>query len=289
MKKQCSTVVGALLAALAANAAFAAPPSSTTPPPVCTLDSYAITAAAPAGTTPVAIPTINATSCYGVVQMVPSDNPASIQPTVNLGYLDDGLLNGEDGVLPWTTFLNTGDLQDLNPATTGNVDPGWIQLGTMDGSTAAMNYSSIGSLNMNQILSYSQTQSTTGASLSGTWSLTLDEDIIAILHSNGLFQRNNFDHLAFVVKASNNWAVYDFNFNNIAGFDLTQPYSIAGTWNLNDFKNDEGNDQALSFLGVWARDPVTEPTTTQMPEPAMLGLFGLGLLAMAGLRRRQFR
>lgn len=295
MKKQCSKVAIALLAIFAVNAALAAPPSPPPPPPPpppCTLDSYSITAAALAGTTPAPIPTINATSCYGVVNLESGANPASIHPdNGNLGYLNDGLLNGENGVLPWSTFIQTGDLQDLNPATPGaNQDPGWIQLGTMGSSTGSMTYSNIGtgSFNASQILNFSQTLTTSGGSISGTWSLTLDEDIISILHANGLFLRSQFDHLAFVVKSSDKWAVYDFNFNDIDGFDLSQPYSMSGTWNLNDFKNKNGNDQELSFLGVWARDPISNNTIT-VPEPGILALFGLGLLSLAGLHRRRVK
>ncbi|GAB2877656.1 hypothetical protein GCM10027277_53750 [Pseudoduganella ginsengisoli] len=294
MKKQYSKIVGALIAAFAANVAFAtpAPPPATVP---CTLDSYTITKAAPAGMNPVPIgPTFNATKCLGVVNGVSGGtNPANVQVNDgNLGYLGDGLLNGENNLVPWNTFITADQLLDLNPNTTGAIDPGWIQLGTMNGSTSAMSYSSIGSgstaLNMSSILSFTQTKdANTGAIISGTWTLKLDANIINILHANGLFQRNNFDQLAFVVKASDKWAVYDFNFARdpyLSGFDLTQPYSLGGTWNLDDFKNSNGQDQALSFLSVWARDPISGPA---VPEPGVLGLLGVGLLAMTGLRRRQ--
>jgi hypothetical protein len=293
MKKQFAMVVGALVTAFSAASASAG---------TCTLDSYTITKAAPAGTTPVSLgATINATSCVGVNTMVAGSNPASISPDTNLGYLNDGLLNGEGGLLPWNTFITANQLQDLNPApNTGAVDPGWIQLGTMSASSGTLTTSGIttpgGTFNLGNVLTFTEntTNTTNGGGLeggiSGTWTLSLNPGIINVLHANGLFNRNNFDQLAFVVKASNSWAVYDFDFTKIGGFDLTQPYSLAGTWNLNDFRNSNNKaDQNLSFLGVWARDPAAAeaPGQTTVPEPGVLGLFGAGLLGMAALRRRR--
>ncbi len=285
MKKQCSMIASVLAAALTAGAAYASP--------TCTLDSYTITQSAPAGQALQPLPlntVISATKCYGTVELVPGQNPASVQPDINLGYLGDGLLNGEGNILPWTTFITSTQLVDLDPNSEGKVDPGWIQLGTMNGSTAPMTYSDIGAgpsaLNTSEILNFTQTRDpNTGKIISGTWTLTLDANIINILHDNGLFTRNNFDQLAFVVKASNSWAVYDFDFTQLTGFDLTKPYSLSGTWNLDDFQNKKGVDQELSFLGVWARDPSIDPTN--VAEPGALALFGVGMLALAGLRRRR--
>lgn len=310
MKKQMSMVIGAVAVAFFSNAATAVakpkdPPATTPPAPVtepapeqakCSTDSYTITKAAPAGQALQSLgTTINATSCYGTVKMEPTNNPASIHPDGgNLGYLNDGLLNGENGVLPWSTFITADQLQDLNPAPgTGNVDPGWIQLGTMSASAGSLGTSSIGSgtnaYNLNNVLSFTQATTSAGnsASIYGTWTLELDAAIVSKLTTAGFFQRNNFDQLAFVVKASNSWAVYDFDFTKIGGFDLTQPYSLSGTWNLDDFQNKHGQDQELSFLGVWARDPLGPASTNNVPEPGMLALFGAGLLSLGALRRRR--
>ncbi len=295
MNKSYAKMVGALAATISMASATAAVM------PSCTLDSYAITAAAGAGATPVSLgATINATSCLGVKTMEPGKNPASVKPDDgNLGYLNDGLLNGEGGLVPWNTFISATQLQDLNPATKGAVDPGWIQLGTMSSSNGTLSTSSIGTgasaFNLGNVLTFTEktTNTTNGGGLkggiAGTWTLNLNPNIVNILHANGLFLRNNFDQLAFVVKASNSWAVYDFDFTKIGGFDLTKPYSLSGTWNLNDFRNPTNKaDQGLSFLGVWARDPMG-PASNNVPEPGILGLFGAGLVSLMGLRRRKAR
>lgn len=294
MKKHFAMVVAALAGAFAAASASAA---------ACTTDSYTITAAAPAGLTPVSLgKTIAATSCFGINQMVPTKNPASVSNGSNLGYLNEGLLNGQDGLVPWDTFITDEQRQDLNPATDGAIDPGWIQLGSM-GSYAGkgvvnnMTASKIGAFELDSIVKFSSVMdnTTSGGGLtggkSGTWTLTLDPEIISKLTAAHLFERSHFDHLAFVVKASNSWAVYDFDFTQFADFDLTKPYSLSGTWNLNDFRNSPGKkgqstaDHGLSYLGIWARDPVSK--TNNVAEPGMLALLGAGLMGMSAMRRRR--
>jgi len=105
----------------------------------------------------------------------------------------------------------------------------------------------------------------------------------AILEAAGIFDRSSFDHLAFVIKAGNQnaaggggWAVYDFNFNLLAGFDLSQPYRLSGDWNTDDF-----GGHAISHISIWARDPITGG---EVPVPGTLLLVGMGLLALYGCR-----
>lgn len=306
MKKQIALALGTLSVTLFATTAYAASGSLSDPVPNgvgCTKDTYQITAAGLAGGPLSAIPGgIQSTSCigvYGTPNNINSFNAA--QP--NLGYLGDGLLNGQKNdvgkvLVSPTQFITASQLQDLNPATTGAIDPGWVQLGTLaanSGNLTTYNVTPTGgpAFNLNQVMSYSQTVTNTTngggtpGGIAGTWTLTLNPNIVSILNAAGLFQRSSFDHLAFELKAGSNWAVYDFDFNSIGGFDLTKPYSMSGTFNLNDFRNSTNtSDQGISQLAVWARDPVVEQTTN-VPEPGIMGLFGIGLLSLAGLRRRK--
>jgi hypothetical protein len=68
-------------------------------------------------------------------------------------------------------------------------------------------------------------------------------------------------------------------------FDLGIPYTLTGTWNMGDFMNPAGNNQQdISHISVWARDPITP--LNEVPEPAGLALFGASLLALCTFRRR---
>jgi hypothetical protein len=301
MKKQLTMAVAALAAAFSVTGASAV---------TCTTTSFTITAAAPTGTPLGSFGPngIEATKCIGVY--AEPNNVASILPAQpNLGYLNSGLLNGQGGWVNPTEFIDQSRLQDLNPATAGQKkDPGWIQLGMVQGNAGTFQAAKVTPVggkefDLGKVLSYKQEvvagSSPVPGGTAGTWTLTVDADIVNILHANGLFQRSSFDQLAFEVKAGSNWAVYDFDFTKFGNtFDLNKAYTITGTWNLNDFPN-PGNsngkgkgksesslipDNDISDLILWARDPVN---AAEAPEPGSMALMGLGLLSLAGLRRRR--
>lgn len=261
----------------------------------CDVSSWTITGAIPSSLYPtnglVSVGPISATSCAGVY---PGNDATggTLSPTPNLGYLNDGLLNGQDGLLSPIQFITEDKLLDIK--TPGAmVDPGWIMLGKLDGNAGELTYSSVDPVGsspaflISQVLKYTQTKT---SNVGGTWLLSVDQDIVAKLNAAGLFQRSYFDHLAFSVKSGDNWAVYDFDFDainkslNFTAFDLATPYTIGGTWTTNsDFYNTKGKGQDISHMSVWARDPIQQ---SSVPIPGTVFLVGLGLLAAGWTRKR---
>lgn len=259
-----------------------------TPDGTCTTDSVTITRIEVSpldGVGSLGFPTINSTSCFGMV----TGNNDSVQVDNNIGEIDDGLLNGEIinksklGMDPYFFLTNGDKLLDLD-GDGKDTDPGWIELGRSAGAGKTVDYNSITngakSLAINDVLSLGLTCTNTQAEecSRGTWFLETKGDIITKVQE--VLGRNSFDHLAFVFKAGTEWAVYDFNFNllsaalPVGAFDFVTPYSFTGNWNTDDF----GNSKNLSHFSIWARDPA--PADNDVPEPATLALLAVGLLAL---------
>jgi hypothetical protein len=274
MKNISKTLIFATLYVGLATSASAA----TTNP--CDVWSWQLTGAIPVqyytGTIPdLAAPApYSSTSCVGVNQG--NEGPFT-NPNPNLGYANDGLLNGEGGLLSPTQFISPSQLQDIKKDGTAN-DPGWIMLGSLEGNSGELSYNTVttklGTYNLGDFVTYTQTKS---YDVGGIWELIVDKNLVSKLTAIGL-DRSAFDHMAISVKSSHDWAVYDFDFNQIPGFDLTQPYSLKGTWTTNsDFYNKNGNGQDISHMAIWVRDPIPE---NRVPAPATLLLIGAGLLAL---------
>ena len=281
------------LSCLAMSQAWAARVSSVpSVQPACTQDSVTITSIEKSPLDglgvlyPSSAPAINATSCYGLID----GNQDSVQVGNNIGELNDGLLNGEGNnqvlAMSPTQFITTSQLLDLDGDGVAT-DPGWIELARGGAGNTLYNTATNAArltLDIAKLLTFDLSCSNTSSTecSSGTWSLATSLTIIEKVQA--LLGRNSFDHLAFVLKAGTDWAVYDFDFNLLSAglggaFNYETPYSFTGTWNTNDFTNTAGGALNLSHFAVWARDPLT-PAGNDVPEPTSLALLTVGLLAM---------
>lgn len=202
-------------------------------------------------------------------------------------------------------FINPEtDLQDLDDTdgNTNKTDPGWVFLGKQEGGDFVGSIAGKDleddegediSINIDDVLSvvfscsYTddfdvvfQVSITSGECEDGQWAISPVANIVEILEP--VFGNGFFDHLAFIFKAGNDFAIYDFNFKMINSelgntLDLTVPYNLTGTFNMT---GTFGNT-AISHISLWARDPAGF-TTTEMPEPksTMLMLLAVALLVL---------
>ena len=241
----------------------------------------------------------NASECIGI--FAGNDNT---QTANNIGEFEDGFLNGEDSILTGYEFIDglidgnvnpwyDGDPLDIDGDTVAT-DPGWINLGKFDvdknsleGDKQVTSFDGTKSLMISEVLEFTFSCLDSECT-SIDWTLTTDIDIAETVRE--VMGRSTFDHLAFVTKAGNanadqGWAIYDFNFYEIFGqeapgaFDFETAYSLSGSI---DIKDSGDFSAGLSHMSIWARDPLA--TSTTVPEPSTIAIFGLGMMGLA-LRR----
>lgn len=246
----------------------------------------------------------------------------------NVGLRNDGFMNMSTSTLAtlranagnsiidgygYSDFINESDLVELgtnyqesdngkkydapdpfNPTDGLKDDPGWIKLGEVEDFPGDQSDTKVKNSSLSDILEISF-ESDQGNS-SGFWTLTVKEEAIAL--AEGILGRSAvFDHLAIVLKASDNVGIYDFNFNDIfgtpvkkgigvdaagngfeQGFNYSTPYTFSGSWNTSELGN-----AGLSHWSIYARDPIIQ--NLQVPAPGAAGLF-LMMLGGIWLRMR---
>jgi hypothetical protein len=279
------------MTAMAVLAAFALPayanPVVSGGAPCSTSDVQVTTVTRSDGTPIPPLPAaVNSAECTGA-----DVHNATPLPTTNLGYYGDGLFNGAAQnvtnlqLFPNGIFSDQYTAHDLNHD--GKPDPGWVYLGSWDGSSGKF---TPGTFNGASIAGSSSWFTATGiGASSGTWNFNVPVDIVAKM--SAIFGSNLFDQFAMSFFAGDYFSAYD-----ITGAEFGLPtqsypiYSFGGTWDTtNTLVNNGGRPAAISHIDLYARDPANPGATTNVPEPGSMALVALGLAGLAFTARRRAR
>lgn len=274
-------VIVKTFAALAISSCFAVGSAQATQLPDCDTSSVTVTSVynVTGGATREGL-SQSASACVGAY-----DKNAAPVPTDNLGYYQDGLLNGAPQVATHDTLFPDGIFSDQYTAAdlggSSHVDPGWILLASWDPKTGELTLPLIGTASGIQKKSWF---SFTGTGSRGTWSFIPDKDVADRVKP--VLGDNLFDQFALVFKSGSAFAAYDF-----VGSDFDLPtssdtiYGFSGDWDMSStLINGGGKDAGLSHIDFYVRDPNDGGS---VPEPATLALLGVGIIGLGFGRRRK--
>lgn len=236
-----------------------------------------------------------ASDCIGLYK---GNNEGKGKPKNNIGELGDGFLNGgkfkhkgKNYSFDELPFITESDLQDLDNDGTAT-DPGWIHLANFStngsGSYSHIQPNKASGTNIADLL---RIDLDCANNKSCIWSLKTDIDIIDNVQD--ILGEATFDQLAIVIKASNRFAVYDFNFKDIFATEYVNdngffdplfpdnafgtPFTLTGTLASSDFLNKKDKVQGISHVTFLARDPAA----VSIPEPSTILIFSVSVFGLA--------